>query len=140
MPTLRPLRVLTFTTLMAGAIATTAAAQADTSAPRDAQTENSWQPTNETAYDSDRSSWDSLMDAQGRGTIFYGGSYRDYRVDTGRLSPPRTLARGDVSLRVSGIGRGHQCATWDGAFGVALGCRASTAAGVENALTGRVRV
>lgn len=129
MRTRRTLSALTCTALAVGCLAARATAWAGGPASAlSAQAENAWQPASETAYDSDRSSWASLMDAQGRGTIFYGGSYRDYRFDTGRLSPPRTLARGDVSLRVSGIGRGHQCATWDGAFGVAMGCRASTAA------------
>ena len=96
--------------------------------PLTAEAENAWQPTSETAYESDRRSWGALMDAQGRGTVFSGGEYRDYQVDTGRLSAPRTLARGDVIMRVDGIGRGHQCATWDGDFGVAMGCRTSAAA------------
>lgn len=125
---LRTLSIVAITSLVAGTLATTATAQADSLGARNAQMENAWQPTSEAAFDSDGLSWRSLMDAQGRGTVFSGGKYRDYRVETGRLSAARTLARGDVILRVDGIGRGHQCATWDGDFGVAMGCRASTSA------------
>ena len=46
--------------------------------PLTAEAENAWQPTSETAYESDRRSWGALMDAQGRGTVFSGGEYRDY--------------------------------------------------------------
>ena len=117
MTSLRTLSVVAATALIAGTIATSAVAQ-----------ENAWQPTSERAFDSDQRRWGSLMDAQGRGTVFYGGQYRDYEVETGRLSAARTLARGNVSLRVDGTGTGHQCATWDGDFGVAMACRTSTSA------------
>lgn len=128
MTSLRTLSVAAATAVIAVAMATSSVAQADSAAPRDAQTENAWQPTSETAFDSDQRRWGSLMDAQGRGTVFYGGQYRDYEVETGRLSAARTLARGNVSLQVDGIGTGRQCATWDGDFGVAMGCRKSTSA------------
>lgn len=123
MPIRLTLGVVAATVLIAGAIATTA--QADTSTPRNAQTENTWQPTSEVAFDSDQRRWGSVMDAQGRGTIFSGGAYRDYRVVTGQLGAPRTLAKGQPTMHVDAGVRGQQCALWDGDFGVALACRES---------------
>lgn len=112
--------------LLAGALASTGSAHATAPSPRNAAIENAWQTGVVPAFPSDQCGWQSLMDAEGRGTIFCGGSYRDYDATTGELSASRTLARGDAYLTLDGIGRGHQCATWGGNFGVGMGCRTST--------------
>jgi hypothetical protein len=82
-----------------------------------------WQPTERIAYESDKRAWTGLLDGDGRGTIFSGGVYRDYRVVTGQFSAPRTLAKGQPTMHVDAGVRGQQCALWDGDFGVALACR-----------------
>lgn len=84
-----------------------------------------WSPTQQVAFDSDRRAWQGLLDSDGRGTIFSGGAYRDYRVATGNLSASRTLAKDQLSFYVDAAVWGQQCALWHGDFGVAVACRES---------------